>query len=212
MAEGTFPDTLKIAKIIPVFKSGDSKSISNYRPISILTSFSNIFEKIIAVRLRDYIDHNNILSERQFGFRTGLSTCMALLQLVDELTDSVDKNKVTAGVFIDLAKAFDTIDHGILLKKLQHYGIRGVALSFFKSYLCCRKQYVFLNETKSELLTITCGVPQGSILGPILFLIFINDLNSVSSKLKTIMFADDTNLFSTGNSIDAVEQQLNTDY
>ena len=211
MAEGTFPDTLKIAKIIPVFKSGDSKSISNYRPISILTSFSKIFEKIIAVRLRDYINRNNILNERQFGFRTGLSTCMALLQLVDELTDSVDKNKVTAGVFIDLAKAFDTIDHGILLKKLQHYGIRGVALSFFRSYLCCRKQYVLLNETKSELLTITCGVPQGSILGPILFLIFINDLNTVSSKLKTIMFADDTNLFSTGNSIDAVEQQLITE-
>ena len=131
--------------------------------------------------------------------------------MVDELTDSVDKNKVTAGVFIDLAKAFDTIDHGILLKKLQHYGIRGVAFSLFRSYLCCRKQYVVLNETKSELLTITCGVPQGSILGPILFLIFINDLNTVSSKLKTIMFADDTNLFSTGNSIDAVEQQLNTE-
>ena len=112
MAEGTFPDTLKIAKIILVFKSGDSKSISNYRPISIsiLTSFSKIFEKIIAARLRDYINHNNILNERQFGFRTGLSACMALLQLVDELTDSVDKNKVTAGVFIDLAKVFDTID------------------------------------------------------------------------------------------------------
>ena len=118
MAEGTFPDTLKIAKIIPVLKSGDSKSISNYRPISILTSFSKIFEKIIAVRLRDYINLNNILNEHQFGFCTGLSTCMALLQLVDELTDSVDKNKVTAGVFIDLAKAFDTIDHGILLEEI----------------------------------------------------------------------------------------------
>jgi hypothetical protein len=114
-------------------------------------------------------------------------------------------------VYLITINLFDTIDHGILLKKLQHYGIRGVALSFFRSYLCCRKQYVFLNETKSELLTITCRVPQGSILGPILFLIFINDLNTVSSKLKTIMFADDTNLFSTGNSIVAVEQKLNTE-
>ena len=113
------------------------------------------------------------------------------------------------GVFIDLAKAFDTIDHGILLKKMQHYGIRGVALRYISSYLENHKQYVSIDGLKSDLTTIVCGVPQGSILGPILFLLYINDLNSVSKILKTIMFADDTNLFLTGYDITTVEQQLN---
>ena len=211
MEEGIFPDSLKIAKIIPVYKAGDSKSITNYRPISILSPFSKIFEKIISVRLNQYIDNNNILHENQFGFRSGLSTCMALLQLVDELTDSIDSRKATIGVFIDLAKAFDTIDHSILLTKLQHYGIRGIALNYFSNYLANRKQYVSIDGAQSKLASVVCGVPQGSILGPILFLLYINDLNSVSSILKTIMFADDTNLFLTGNDLITVERQFNNE-
>ena len=197
MVEGIFPDSLKIAKIIPIYKSGDSKSLTNYRPISILSVFSKIFEKIISIRLKQFMTSNNILHENQFGFRSGLSTSMALLQLVDELTESIDSKKVTIGVFVDLAKAFDTIDHDILLKKMLHYGIRGVALRYFRSYLENRKQFVSIDGLKSDLSTIVCGVPQGSILGPILFLLYINDLNSVSKILKTIMFADNTNLFLT---------------
>ena len=211
MSEGIFPERLKVAKVIPILKSADPKSITNYRPISILTTFSKIFEKIAAVRLKEFITKNNILHGNQFGFRSGLSTCMALLQLVDELTGSLDDNKISLGVFIDLAKAFDTIDHNILLEKLMNYGIRGVVLNYFKDYLNSRSQYVSINGVNSDSLYVRCGVPQGSILGPILFLLYINDLNTVSSKLKTIMFADDTNLFITGNSIGEIEERMNTE-
>ena len=133
MTDGVFPDCLKIAKIVPVFKSENEKLVSNYRPISILTTFSKIFEKVIFARLNDYMGKNKILHENQFGFRKGLSTCTALLQLVDGLADSIDRKKVTVGVFIDLAKAFDTVDHRILLRKLEHYGVRGVVLNWFAS-------------------------------------------------------------------------------
>ena len=136
-------------------------------------------------------------------------SCMALQRQIS--ADSSVSRAITAGVFIDLAKAFDTIDHSILLKKLSHYGIRGVVLDYFCTYLRNRKQYVSLNGNNSKLLDVRCGVPQGSILGPLLFLLYINDLNSVSVKLKTIMFADDTNLFTTGNTIDEVESCLNNE-
>jgi len=144
-----------------------------------------IFEKIAAVRLKEFITKNNILHDNQFGFCSGLSKCMALLQLVDELTGSLDDNRISLGVFIDLAKAFDTIDHNILLEKLMNYGNRGVVLNYFKDYLNSRSQYVFINGVNSDSLYVRCGVPQGSILRPILFLLYINDLNTVSSKLRT---------------------------
>jgi len=209
MTEGIFPDLLKTAKIVPVFKADDVRLVNNYRPISVLTTFSKIFETIVFQRLNNYLEKNNILHENQFGFRKGLSTCTALLQLIDELASSVDKKRITVGVFIDLAKAFDTVDHRILLQKLEHYGIRGNVLAMFASYIGNRKQYVTIDGVRSELANIICGVPQGSILGPILFLLYINDLTLISTKLKNIMFADDTNLFLTGNSIAEVEQQLN---
>jgi hypothetical protein len=209
MLEGVFPENLKIAKIIPVFKSGDTQFVNNYRPISILTIFSKIFEKIICTRLENYLEKNKILHENQFGFRRKVSTCSALLQLVDKISGSMDRRKTTIGVFIDLAKAFDTVDHQILLQKLEFYGVRGIALDWFKNYLSHRKQYVVVNKMSSSTSCVRCGVPQGSILGPILFLIYVNDLNYASSKLENIMFADDTNLFLTGNSINEVERQLN---
>ena len=134
---------------------------------------------------------------------------LALLQLVDELSKSIDEGNITVGVFVDLAKAFDTVDHKIMLAKLQYYGIRGVSNKWFSSYLSNRKQYVSINNSKSLLYDISCGVPQGSILGPILFIIYINDLNSVSQQLRNIMFADDTNLFLTGNSIETIESLMN---
>ena len=134
---------------------------------------------------------------------------MALLELVDKLSEAADKKLVSIGVFIDLAKAFDTVDHTILLRKLEHYGIIGVPLSWFRSYSTNRRQYVMIGRSESNCDLITCGVPQGSILGPILLILYINDLNFASPLLQTIMFADDTNLFMTGKSLDVLERQMN---
>ena len=209
LLDGTFPDLLKIAKVVPIHKSDDVKNIANYRPISVLSVFSKISEKVMCVRLNKYLLDKSILHPNQYGFREKLSTAMALLKLTDDISRSIDDGNVTVGVFIDLAKAFDTVDHNILLEKLNHYGIRGIANSWFASYLSNRSQYVACNKHNSTRLPIKCGVPQGSILGPILFLMYINDLNQISSILRTIMFADDTNLFLSGKNINVLEQMLN---
>ena len=198
-----------IAKIVPIFKNGDKKIVSNYRPISVLSSFSKIFEKIMYVRLENYLQTNSILHQSQYGFRKKMSTSMALLSLTEEISRSMDNKNFTIGVFIDLAKAFDTVNHKILLEKLEHYGLRGTANDWFKSYLENRKQFVVINKTSSNCSTIACGVPQGSILGPLLFILYINDLNTVSDVLRTIMFADDTNLFLTGKNLDEIKIQFN---
>ena len=145
----------------------------------------------------------------QYGFRKKLSTSMALLSLTEEISRSMDNKNFTVGVFIDLAKAFDTVNHRILLDKLKYYGLRGTTNDWFKSYLENRKQFVVINKTSSNLSTITCGVPQGSILGPLLFILYFNDLNTVSDVIRTIMFADDTNLFITGKNLDEIKIQLN---
>jgi hypothetical protein len=191
---GSFPDQLKIAKVVPCYKSGDKSVILNYRPISILNSFSKIFEKIIVNRLKSYITKYNILYKYQFGFRENYSTNLALITYIDYITKAIDTGDKVASVYIDLSKAFDTLNHEILLKKLNLYGIRGQVLSLFNSYLTNRKQYVQYNNYKSSLQTITCGVPQGSILGPILFLLYINDIHNSTTLLKIILFADDTTL------------------
>ena len=147
IAEGVFPDSLKIAKVIPIFKAGDLKSVTNYRPISILPIFSKIFEKVIYKRLDDFLTKNEILHKNQFGFRAKLSTCTALL--VDKITGSIDRKKQVV-FFIDLAKAFDIVDHKILVQKLESYCIRGVALNYFRNYLskpptiCNNKWYIFI--------------------------------------------------------------------
>ena len=192
LSSGVFPNVLKIAKVLPIFKNGDKKIVSNYRPISVLSVFSKIFEKIVYTRLFEYLDVNHILSNSQFGFRQKLSTSMALLELTDVISKCMDSNNFTVGVFLDLAKAFDTVDHGILFAKLNHYGVRGISNNWFRSYLATRRQYVTINGVSSDFSNITCGVPQGSILGPLLFIVYINDLNTVSEILRTIMFADDT--------------------
>jgi hypothetical protein len=194
--------------VVPIFKNGDKKQISNYRPISVLSSFSKIFEKVVSTRLIKYLDANNILHQSQLGFRAKLSTSMALLELVDEISKSIDDKKYTVGVFLDLAKAFDTVNHQILLSKLNHYGVRGIANKWFASYLGNRQQYVTVYNVSSSFSKIVCGVPQGSILGPLLFILYINDLNSVSENLRTIMFADDTNLFRSDDNLAEIESSL----
>lgn len=192
---GVVPDKLKWAKVLPLYKADDPSTFSNYRPISILPCFSKVLEKIVYNRLLAYFKENKLLYDHQYGFRENHSTSMALVQLLDNITNALDNNDFTIGVFIDLSKAFDTVDHSILLHKLHDYGIHGKELQWFKSYLSDRKQFVTWNGVNSKYMDIQCGVPQGSILGPLLFLIYINDLHFVSEKAFFILFADDTNIF-----------------
>ena len=195
LTTGVVPDDLKHAKVIPIFKGGDSSMFINYRPISLLPCFSKILERIVANRLNIFINKYNILCDSQYGFRANYSTQMALLDLIDKLSSSLDKSNHAIVIFLDLSKAFDTVDDDILISKLNRYGIRGVALNWFKNYLSNRSQFVIWENEMSTSLPITCGVPQGSILGPILFLLYINDIYRSSSLLSFILFADDTSLF-----------------
>src|SRR6188768_3865486 len=197
---GIFPDKLKIAKVIPIFKKGDKSEISNYRPISLLSVFSKVFEKIVAKRIISFLSKYAIISDNQFGFRPNHSTTTALLSTIDEIYNSIDDNNFVLGIFLDISKAFDCVNHKILLAKLFHYGIRGQLNKWFESYLHNRSQYTSVNGASSSLDSISSGVPQGSVLGPLLFIIFINDialLKPIKSLIK--MFADDTNLFISGN-------------
>ena len=174
---------------------------NKYRPVSILPQFSKVIEKLFEKRLNTFIDKHNLLAESQYGFRAGRSTAMALADLVEDITTAIDQKLHAIGVFIDLKKAFDTINHELLLLKLQCYGIRGVVNEWISNYLTNRRQYVQINEYASDFLNIRCGVPQGSILGPNLFILYINDICKVSDIAKFVLFADDTNILCTGHDI-----------
>ncbi len=205
--EGHVPSKMKLAKVIPIFKSGNNKIFNNYRPISLLPAFSKLLEKAMAKRLVGFIENFNILYDHQYGFRKKHSTILHLLKSISTSNDRPTKD-ITIGIFLDLSKAFDTINHNTLLSKLSFYGICGTAKNWFKSYLSDRYQYTEVNGIKSTILESLCGVPQGSILGPILFLIYINDIQK-SSNMYILSFADDTTVYASNSNLRELYHQTN---
>ena len=195
LTTGIFPDTFKVSKVIPLYKKGDSSLLVNYRPISLLPTISKIFEKVIHDQLYDYFDKYNLLAEQQYGFRKQHSTEYAAVKLIDHVSKEMENGKTPTNVYIDLSKAFDTLTYDILLFKLKYYGVTDTALDLMRSYLTNRKQYVVFNGCQSDYSEIYTGVPQGSILGPLFFSIYINDLINVSNRLNFLMYADDTTIY-----------------
>ena len=208
---GVFPRELKIVNVVPIFKAGDEIVFANYRPVSVLPVFSKVPERLMYNRLIEYINENKLLYKYQFGFPKGKSTDMAALTLVDKISEALNNRDYAIGVFLDFSKEFDPVDHDILLKKLEKYGIQGAALDWFTNYLSNRLQYVTYNGAKSQREIIKCCVPQGSILGPLLFLLYINDLSTVSNDCFFVLFADDTNMFVTGKNTADMCVKFNND-
>ena len=208
---GIFPDKLKCAYVLPAHKANSKLSVGNYRPISILPIISKIFEKVVSIRLINFLKTNNVIFKHQFGFQSGMSTDLAILDVHSKIIEAFENKKFACCVFLDFAKAFDTVNHKILLKKLEYYGVRGIVLKWFDSYLCNRPQCVNINGTFSDFLNILCGVPQGSILGPILFLIYINDIQFCSNILDFHLFADDTSLFFSHKDENVIENTVNNE-
>ncbi|CAH2109003.1 unnamed protein product [Euphydryas editha] len=209
--EGKFPDTLKIAKVSPIYKSGPRTDPSNYRPISVLPIISKILERIIYSRLDQYLTSINFLTERQYGFRSRSSTLAATIDLVTNIKMRIDQRKIVLGVFIDLKKAFDTVNHDLLIRKLVNVGIIGSALDMLKSYLSNRQQVTKIGEYRSSPKRISCGVPQGSILGPLLFLIYINSISYIKLNGELTLYADDTCLFYHGSCIHEITRLAQED-
>ena len=211
LQKGIFPDKLKLTKVIPIYKANDPSLFTNYRPISLLSNFSKFVEKVMHNRITEFAEQYNILYRCQFGFRKNYSTSHALLHLINRISTAIDQRETTVGVFLDLSKAFDTLDHEILFAKLEHYGIRNVALQWIKSYFSNRGQFVQINQTCSSTQTIKCGVPQGSILGPLFFILYINDLPRASKLTEPLLFADDTSIFFSNSNPNYLENVLNNE-
>ena len=208
---GTFPTLLKTAKVITIHKKDSKSNFTNYRPISLLSNLDKILEKFMHSRLSTFLNIKDIIYPLQFGFRQNYSTSYALIHLTETIKEALDRGKYGCGIFVDLQKAFDNVDHNILLGKLKHYGIRGVAYSWLESFLKDRKQYVSINGYNSKHLQISLGVPQGSVLGPLFFLIYIDDLNTAIKHCKIHHFVDDTNLLHTNDSIKKLNKAVNSD-
>lgn len=203
---GVFPESFKISKVIPLYKKGEKNSLDNYRPISIVPLFGKIIERIMKNRLVDFFEENNILCSSQYGFRKNRSTTKAVLRVLEGVVGSLERGEHAVLSLCDLSKAFDCVSHDILLQKLEHYGVRGIPLNLIKDYLEERTQCVEWDSKTSKLCNISSGVPQGSILGPLLFIIFINDLCFFMANVLTVKFADDTTFISSCKSVSLLDQ------
>ena len=208
---GEFPDLLKTAKVIPLHKKESVLNFLNYRPISLLSVFSKIYEKAIYTRIYSYLVKNNFIYSKQFGFRGNHSVNHAIISITEHIRSLIDKGEYVCGIFVDLEKAFDTVHHDILCEKIKVYGLRGNINKLLKSYLSNRKQYVSINGCDSDVKDVTCGVPQGSSLGPLLFLIYINDLRMSLSKTSCGHFADDTFILFHSKKPKTIETIVNTE-
>ena len=211
LASGTFPHNWKIARVSPIYKDGNIEDRSNYRPISVLPVISRLFEKIIFDQMYKYFVANKLFFSDQSGFRALHSVLTCLLKCTNDWYMNFDKGLYTGVIFIDLKKAFDTVDHDILIAKLCHYGVAGKELDWFKSYITDRKQCCKVNGHVSKLQDIKCGVPQGSCLGPLLFLIYVNDLPFALDRTRATMYADDTSISYSSRSVTDLTQVINAD-
>ena len=208
-SSGVFPSILKTTKFISVHKKDSKLDFSNYRPIFLLSHVENILGKLMYNRIYKFFSDNNLIYSLQFGFRQKYSTVHALISLTDTIRKNLDEGNIGCGIFVDLQKAFDTVKHDILLSKLEHYGVRDLANEWFKSYLSNRKQYLSINDYHSNLADVKFGVPQVSLLGPLLFLIYINDLSQALKFCKVHHFADDTNLIHFSKSVNRLNKHVN---
>lgn len=209
---GVFPEDLKLARVTPIYKSGSRDLFNNYRPISVLPVLSKIYEKCVHQQIIDHLEINNLLSDSQFGFRAHRSTELATIYFTDHIRKAMDSGQLTGAIYIDLSKAFDTINHSAIVDKLPNYGVRGISQMWFANYLSCRMQKVSYQGSISSAHKITCGVPQGSILGPLLFILYLNDSVKTITTCNILMYADDTVLFYSDKDPHVLQNNLQKDF
>ena len=207
-SKGLFPDSWKRATIIPLYKGGVKTEVSNYRPVSLLPLPGKLIEKIVHAQLSNFLEINNVLSEKQGGFRKGFSTAASIADLTDNLFSNMNKGHISLAAFIDLRKAFDTVDHVLLLRKLKCYGVSDINLSWCNNYLANRSQQTLANGIVSPSHEITCGVPQGSVIGPLFFILYVNDIQHAVTGASSQLYADDTVIFANGEDRDTAVRKL----
>ena len=209
LKQGKISEAFKIANIKPLHKSGPKDVFTNYRPISILSSLAKVLEKIVEKQLRAFMEKENIIHSHQYGFRAKHQTSHALLDLLNKVNSGKIKNEHTIAVFLDLQKAYDVVPIDIILKKMEYYNIDGIELGWFQSYLTHRKQSVLIEQTSSQYREMKIGLPQGTVISPLVFLLFSSDLQYVSKELYSILFADDTAILATNKDVKKLYSLMN---